>query len=134
MPVAAIDLPLVLRAIEPLWVAKPVTANRVRNRVEMVLDWAKVRGLRQGENPARWKGHLDTLLPHRSDRRCYRARLPPRRRHRQAAADHGRLGALLRRAGAHESRGYRHGAAARQNALDIRQIVSSACVVAGDLD
>jgi len=65
VPVAAIDLPQVLRAIEPLWTAKPVTANRVRNRVQMVLDWAKVRGLRQGENPARWKGHLDTLLPHR---------------------------------------------------------------------
>jgi integrase len=63
--VAAVDLPLVMQAIEPIWVLKPVTANNVRNRVEMVLDWAKVRGYRQGENPARWKGHLDTLLPHR---------------------------------------------------------------------
>ncbi len=63
--VAAVDLPLVMQAIEPIWTAKPVTANNVRNRVEMVLDWAKVRGYRQGENPARWKGHLDTLLPHR---------------------------------------------------------------------
>ncbi len=63
--VAAVDLPLVMQAIEPIWTMKPVTANNVRNRVEMVLDWAKVRGYRQGENPARWKGHLDTLLPHR---------------------------------------------------------------------
>jgi len=63
--VAAVDLPLVMQAIEPIWTAKPVTANNVRNRIEMVLDWAKVRGLRQGENPARWKGHLDTLLPNR---------------------------------------------------------------------
>jgi len=63
--VAVVDLPLVMQAIEPIWTAKPVTANNVRNRVEMVLDWAKVRGHRQGENPARWKGHLDTLLPHR---------------------------------------------------------------------
>src|SRR5215469_9726466 len=63
--VAAIDLPLVLQAIEPLWTKQPVRMNIVRNRVEMVLDWAKVRGLRQGENPARWKGHLETLLPSR---------------------------------------------------------------------
>src|SRR5215469_11256791 len=63
--VAAIDLPLVLKAIEPLWARQPVRMNIVRNRVEMVLDWAKVRGLRQGGNPARWKGHLETLLPNR---------------------------------------------------------------------
>jgi len=63
--IAAVDLPLVMQAIEPIWTTKPVTANNVRNRVEMVFDWAKVRGLRQGENPARWKGHLDTLLPNR---------------------------------------------------------------------
>jgi integrase len=61
--VAAVDLPLVMQAIEPIWTAKPVTANLARNRVEMVLDWARVRGLREGENPARWKGHLETLLP-----------------------------------------------------------------------
>jgi integrase len=64
-PVSAIDLALVLQAIEPIWTAKPVTANNVRNRVEMVLDWAKTRGLRHGENPARWKGHLENLLPSR---------------------------------------------------------------------
>jgi integrase len=63
--VSAIDVALVMQAIEPIWTAKPVTANNVRNRVEMVLDWAKARGLRQGENPARWKGHLENLLPHR---------------------------------------------------------------------
>ena len=63
--VAAVDLPLVLQAIEPLWTKQPVRMNIVRNRVEMVLDWAKVRGLRQDDNPARWKGHLETLLPSR---------------------------------------------------------------------
>jgi integrase len=63
--VGAVDLPLVMQAVEPLWTKQPVRMNIIRNRVEMVLDWAKVRGLRQGENPARWKGHLDTLLPHR---------------------------------------------------------------------
>jgi integrase len=65
MPVSAIGLSDVLRAIEPMWAKQPVRLNIVRNRIEMVLDWAKVRGLRQGENPARWKGHLDTLLPSR---------------------------------------------------------------------
>jgi integrase len=63
--VAEVDLPLVMAAIEPIWTAKPVSANNVRNRIEMVIDWAKARGYRQGENPARWKGHLDTLMPHR---------------------------------------------------------------------
>jgi integrase len=63
VPVAEVDLPLVMAAIEPIWSAKPFTANNVRNRIEMVLDWARVRGYRQGENPARWKGNIDTLLP-----------------------------------------------------------------------
>lgn len=48
------------------WTSKPETANRVRNRIELILDAAKARGLREGENPARWRGHLDKLLPRRS--------------------------------------------------------------------
>jgi integrase len=63
--VADIDTSLVLKAVEPKWKDKTETAARVRARIEAVLDWAKVRGLRQGENPARWKGHLDQLLPSR---------------------------------------------------------------------
>jgi integrase len=66
LPVAAIDTGLVARAIEPIWNTKPETAGRVRGRIESVLDWAKARGYRDGENPARWKGHLDNLLPARS--------------------------------------------------------------------
>jgi integrase len=53
----------VLKVLEPIWKVKPETASRVRGRIEAILDWAKVRGLRQGENPARWRGHLDHLLP-----------------------------------------------------------------------
>jgi integrase len=49
--------------LEPIWSAKPETASRVRQRIERVLDFAKVSGLREGENPARWRGHLDHLLP-----------------------------------------------------------------------
>jgi integrase len=63
LPVASVDVGLVMRVLEPIWHTKPETASRVRGRVESVLDWARVRGYRQGENPARWKGHLDQLLP-----------------------------------------------------------------------
>jgi integrase len=65
LPVADIDTGLVLKCIEPIWQAKTETANRVRGRIESVLDWATVRGLRQGDNPARWKGHLSEVLPSR---------------------------------------------------------------------
>jgi integrase len=50
----------------PLWTAKSETASRLRGRIESILDWAKVRGYREGENPARWRGHLDKLLPSRA--------------------------------------------------------------------
>ena len=58
-----IDTPLVLRCLEPIWATKTETANRLRGRIEAVLDWATVRGYRKGDNPARWRGHLDKLLP-----------------------------------------------------------------------
>ena len=63
VPVQAVDVGLVLKAIEPLWRAKPETASRVRQRIEGVLDWATARGYRSGDNPARWRGHLENLLP-----------------------------------------------------------------------
>lgn len=53
----------VLRVIEPLWLKKTETASRLRGRIEKILDWARVSGYRSGENPARWRGHLDVLLP-----------------------------------------------------------------------
>lgn len=66
LPVSAIDTSLVMKVLEPIWTSKTETASRVRGRIEAVLDWATVRGYRSGENPARLKGHLDTLLPKRS--------------------------------------------------------------------
>ena len=54
-----------MRALDPIWKTKPETASRLRGRIEAILGWASVRGYRQGENPARWKGHLDQLLPAR---------------------------------------------------------------------
>jgi integrase len=63
LPVQAVDVGLVMKAVEPIWIEKPETAARIRGRIEAVLDWATARGYRQGENPARWKGHLKNLLP-----------------------------------------------------------------------
>jgi integrase len=76
--VQAIDTALVMKVLEQavggapsqakasLWTTWPETASRLRGRIEVILDWAKVRGYRDGENPARWRGHLDKLLPPRS--------------------------------------------------------------------
>ena len=58
-----IDTNLIVRALDPIWSAKPTTASRVRGRIETILDWATVREFRTGANPARWKGHLDKILP-----------------------------------------------------------------------
>jgi integrase len=66
LPVASIDTALVTKCIEPIWTEKPDTAGRVRGRIESVLDWAKARDYRSGDNPARWRGHLQNLLPSRS--------------------------------------------------------------------
>ena len=63
LPVQAIDTGLVLGVLEPIWSTKTETATRVRQRIEAVLDWATARGYRKGENPARLRGHLQTLLP-----------------------------------------------------------------------
>jgi len=64
---AAVDTGLVLKVLEPIWTTKHETARRLRARIESVLDWARARGYREGENPARWKGHLSELLPKSAD-------------------------------------------------------------------
>jgi len=66
LPVDAIDTGLVIKTLEPIWATTTETASRIRGRIELVLDWAKVRGYRDGENPARWRGHLDKILPARA--------------------------------------------------------------------
>ena len=65
MPVDEIDTEAVLGVLKPLWSEKPETASRLRGRIEAVLDAAKAKGHRSGENPARWRGHLSHLLPKR---------------------------------------------------------------------
>lgn len=65
LPVAEIETAHVLRILEPIWKEKAETASRLRGRIEAILDAAKARGYRQGENPARWRGHIAQILPAR---------------------------------------------------------------------
>jgi integrase len=78
LPVSAVDTGHVTKVLEPIWSEKPETASRVRGRIEAVLDYAKVHGWRTSENPARWKGHLENVLPKRSKVRAvvHHAALP----------------------------------------------------------
>ncbi|MFI3157106.1 MAG: integrase arm-type DNA-binding domain-containing protein [Methylococcaceae bacterium] len=66
LDVKAIDTGLITKCLEPIWLTKNETAGRVRGRIESILDWATVRGYREGVNPARWRGHLDKLLAKQS--------------------------------------------------------------------
>jgi len=66
LPVQTIDVDLVMKVLEPIWFTKTETASRIRQRIENILDWATVRKLRQGDNPAQWRGRLDKLLPKRT--------------------------------------------------------------------
>ena len=85
--VQAIDTALVMNVLDPIWSSKTETAGRVRGRIEVILDWATVRGFRSGENPARWRGHLDKLLPARSKVRKVK---------HHAALPYAEIGAFLR--------------------------------------
>lgn len=63
LPVSEVELPHIVEILEPIWTTKTETASRLRGRIEAVLAWATVAGYRSGDNPARWKGHLDAVLP-----------------------------------------------------------------------
>lgn len=76
LPVGAVDTALIVKTLQQpiaiddekvsFWTARPETASRVRGRIERILDWARVSGYRDGDNPARWRGHLDHILPKKS--------------------------------------------------------------------
>ena len=66
LPIASVDTSLVMKVLQPIWTTKPETASRLRGRIEAILNWATVSEFRTGPNPARWRGHLDNLLPARS--------------------------------------------------------------------
>ncbi len=87
LDVRDVDVGAVLRVLEPIWEEKPETASRVRGRVEAVLGYATARGYRGGENPARWRGHLDKLLP---------ARSKVRKVEHHAALPYAEIGAFVR--------------------------------------
>ena len=78
LPVASVDTALITKILSPIWKTKTVTAKRLRARIENILDWAKVAGYRSGENPARWKGHLDKMLasPGKVSKTAHFAALP----------------------------------------------------------
>lgn len=84
--VSDIETAHVIGILEPVWTTKTETASRLRGRIESVLDWATVRGYRKGENPARWKGHLATLLP---------ARAKVQKVEHHAALDYREIGAFM---------------------------------------
>jgi integrase len=66
LPVSAVEISHVTKILEPIWVTKTETATRIRGRIEAVLDYARTHRWREGENPARWRGHLENVLPKRS--------------------------------------------------------------------
>ena len=78
LPVDAIDTPLVVKCLSAIWLKTNETARRVQGRIAATLDWATAHGFRQGDNPARWKGHLDKLLadPNKVQKRGHHAALP----------------------------------------------------------
>lgn len=84
--VSDIETAHVITILEKIWTTKTETASRLRGRIESVLDWATVRGYRKGENPARWKGHLDMLLP---------ARAKVQKVEHHAALDYREVGAFM---------------------------------------
>jgi integrase len=62
LPVATVDTDLIVKVLSPIWKNKTETATRLRGRIESILGWATVSKFRQGDNPARWRGHLENLL------------------------------------------------------------------------
>ncbi len=72
LPVGAVDTALISQVLQPIWSTKHETASRVRQRIERVLAWATTGGYRSGENPARWRGHLDNIFPKTKDVRKVR--------------------------------------------------------------
>lgn len=93
-----VKLPQVLAVLEPIWTTTNETAVRLRGRMELVIDWATARGLRDGLNPARWRGHLDKLLPKPSK---------VNNREHHSALSVGHVGAFMVRLRAAEGRGAR---------------------------
>ncbi|MEX2125503.1 MAG: integrase arm-type DNA-binding domain-containing protein [Woeseia sp.] len=117
LPVQDVTQGHVLRVLEPIWTTKAETASRLRGRIESVLDYASARGLRTGENPARWKGRLDKLLPKPSK---------VKRAGHHAALAFAKLPAFMRRLGR------RKGTAARALEFTIATATRTSEVIAAE--
>lgn len=117
LPVASIDTALIVKVLEPIWTIKTETATRVRSRIENILDWATVSKFRTGENPARWRGHLENLLadPSKVAKVSHHAALPWQEiggfmaelRHREGVAARAVEFCILTAARSGETRGAR---------------------------
>ena len=88
LPVGEVDTGLVMRVLESIWLTRTETASRLRGTLEGVFDWAAARGHRTGQNPAQWRGHLDSLLPKK-------AKVAPI--HHLPALDYREVGAFMAR-------------------------------------
>ena len=84
--VADVETAHIMRVLEPIWLTKTETASRLRGRIESVLDWATVRGFRKGDNPARWRGHIEHLLA---------ARAAVQKTEHHSAMDYREVGAFM---------------------------------------
>lgn len=114
MPVREVASVDVIRVLEPIWASKTETATRVRSRMELVLDFAAARGLRDGPNPARWRGNLDAAFPQAS-------KVAKVRHH--AALEVGRVGAFM------SSLRAQSGIAARASIVSLCPSRRSSCCV-----
>jgi integrase len=94
LPVRDVDTPLVVKVLQPVWAKAPETANRLRGRIEAILGWATTSGFREGENPARWRGHLDNLLAKPGDAKARKREAKGRSAH-HAALPYADIGAFL---------------------------------------
>ncbi|WP_419826141.1 tyrosine-type recombinase/integrase [Sphingomonas sp.] len=98
MAIASIGTADVVATLQPIWLKVPETARRVRGRIERVLDAARVAGHREGENPARWKGHLELMMPKQLKSKGHHAAMP----YAQVPGFYGKL--LVRQATAARAR------------------------------
>lgn len=117
LPVASVDTALVVKVLQPIWQDKTETATRLRSRIENILDWATVSHYRTGDNPARWRGHLENLLadPNKVAKVAHHAALPWQEvgafmaelRHREGVAARAVEFCILTAARSGETRGAR---------------------------
>jgi integrase len=94
LPVRDVDTPLIVKVLQPVWSKAPETGNRLRGRIEAILGWATTSGFREGENPARWRGHLENLLAKPADAKARKREAKGRGAH-HAALPYSEIAAFM---------------------------------------